>query len=367
MYNFRKNLVGRLQASGCSVVAVGADLDGYELRLRDGGVDFRTVPVPMSGFSPLGDLKLFWAFFRIFRRVRPQVAHMFTIKPVIYGTLAAAAAGVPRRICTVTGLGHAFTESGGLVRFVRIIAEVLYRVALSQAHVVFFQNEDDRELFISRRLVAADKARMVPGSGVDLDRFQPPPGPRPARPVRFLMVTRLIRDKGVMEFVEAAERLAAAGLDVDFRLLGSEDARNPTRLTPEEIVRLRASPVKWLGGVEDVRPALAEADVVVLPSYYREGTPRVLLEAMAMGKPIVTTDAPGCRHLVEPGVNGYLTPVRNASALAEAMARCAASLPDLERMGQAARRFVELNYSETVVLDRCMASYAPWVGETAPP
>ncbi len=353
MHNFRANLLRRLTDEGWRVVALGADLDDYESRLRAEGFDFRSAPVPMKGVSPLGDVALFWSFLCTFRQVRPRVAHMFTIKPVIYGTLAAALAGVPLRICTITGLGHAFSGDRGLVN---LLARLLYRAALSQAHVVFFQNEDDRDLFVTGGLVAESKVRMVPGSGVDLERFQPRASARIQGPTRFLMVSRLLRDKGVMDFVEAAERLTAVGVQAEFHLAGAVDTRNPSGLITAEIARLKASPVKWVGALHDVRPELADADVMVLPSY-REGTPRVLLEGMAMAKPIITTDAPGCRQLVNPGVNGFLIPVRDPAALAQAMGWFLEDPVRRESMGKAARRFVELHYSEDVVLDRFLASY----------
>jgi glycosyltransferase involved in cell wall biosynthesis len=354
LYNFRRNLMGRL-AGGRPVIAVGAELDGFGERLRREGFDFRPLPVPLHGLDPLGDIKLFVSFHALFRRQRPQVAHFFTIKPVIYGTLAAAAAGVPLRVCTVTGLGHAFTDGAPLVR---ALAETLYRLALAKAHVVFFQNEEDLALFLDRRLVSARKARLVPGSGVDLARFAPRPfrPGLPGRPLRFLMLSRLLKEKGVMEFVAAADRLRADGLAADFRLVGALDSRNPTGLTPAQLEALRRSAVVWTGAADDVRPEIEAADVIVLPSY-REGTPRALLEAMAMGRPVIATDAPGCRELARPGVTGERIAPRSAEALAEAARRFIADPGRLASMGAAARALVEARYDEAVVIDRTLQAY----------
>lgn len=360
LHNFRRNLIARVSGDGTPVVALGVELDGFGAKLRAQGVDFRPVPVPMRGVDPLGDARLLWAFYRRFRRLKPRVAHMFTIKPVVYGTLAAAFAGVPVRICTVTGLGHAFTEAGWAVR---TLAETLYRVALAQAHLVFFQNAEDRALFVSRGLVAAEKTQVVSGSGVDLARFRPAPL-RPGlgeRPVRFLMLSRLLREKGVLEFVAAAERLAAEGANAEFRLVGALDTRNPTGLDPADLRRLQRSPVVWSGAVEDVREELEAADVVVLPSY-REGTPRALLEAMAVGRPIVTTDAPGCRDLVQPGVNGFMAPPQDAEGLAEALRRALAAPGAFAAMGRAGRAFVEANYDEAAVIERTLRAYREGLG-----
>jgi glycosyltransferase involved in cell wall biosynthesis len=312
--------------------------------------------VPLRGLSPLGDLKLLWSFYRQLRRAQPAVFHAFTIKPVIYGTLAAVLAGVPRRVCTITGLGHAFTESG---RGVNLLAQMLYRLALGEAHVVFFQNAEDRDLFLRRRLVAVEKTRLVSGSGVDLERFERTPHREGLghRPTRFVMVARLLREKGVMEFMEAAEQARAAGANAEFRLVGAQDTRNPTGLDESQIARLKTSPVEWIGPLEDVRAELAAADVVVLPSY-REGTPRSLLEAMAVGRPVVTTDAPGCRQLVEPGINGLLVPPKTVEPLAAALKQMANMPERLPQMGDAACDFVRRNYDEAGVIEMTISAYA---------
>lgn len=354
LHNFRRNLIHRTKERGASVVALGAELGDFSTRLRDQAVDFRPIPLPIKGLSPLGDFKLTIALFLQFRRLRPRVAHMFTIKPVIYGTLAAAAAGVPVRICTITGLGHAFIDAGPWVRFT---AKTLYRISLATAHIVYFQNQDDHALFIKEGLVSMAKARVVGGSGVDLERFTPQPI-QPGlgeRPIRFLMLSRLIREKGVMEFVAAAAA-AAAIHPMEFRLVGSTDAHNPTDLTPGELETIRTSPVIRHDAVEDVREHLAWADVVVLPSY-REGTPRALLEAMATARAIVTTDAAGCRDLVRAGANGLLVPPRDAGALALAMVELASDATRLTRMGAAGRQIVEVDFDERSVIAVTLDAY----------
>jgi len=357
LYNFRRGLISAIAKRGDGVVALGAELEGYGRRLSDEGVDFRAVPVSLRGLAPLEDLHLFWRFYRTFLQLRPRVAHFFTIKPVIFGVLAAAAAGVPRRVCTITGLGHAFTEGGPLLRWA---AESLYRAALSFAHVVFFQNEEDRALFVARGLVDPAKAHVVAGSGVDLERFAPARLREglPDRPIRFLMLSRLLREKGVMEFVAAATQVRRAGAAAEFRLIGGQDTRNPTALSEHELGLLQASPVAWEGPVDDVRQEIADADVVVLPSY-REGTPRALLEAMAMGRAVISTDAPGCRDVVTPGVTGERVPPRDGHALAEAMLSFVADAERLASFGRAGRAFVETRYDERAVIARTLQAYQP--------
>lgn len=353
LFNFRRRLARDLQDRGVEVLTAGARLEGYEDALASANIPFEHLPVPLRGVAPVEDFNLFLKFLALFRRERPDVVHMFTIKPVIYGTLAAAMAGVPRRVCTITGLGHAFTEAGPVVRG---LVEMLYRWALSSAHVVFFQNADDRDLFVSRRIVDPGKVRMSPGSGVDVAHFAPPTGQRRPGPIRFLMLARLLREKGVVEFMEASEALMSAGDEASFTLVGAQDTRNPTGLSPSELARLAASPVDWRGATDDVRPFIAEADVIVLPSY-REGTARVLLEAMAMGKPVVTTDVPGCANLVSPGTTGLIVPARDPGALAQAMREMIARRAALPTMGKAARAFVEKAYDEARVLELYANSY----------
>jgi glycosyltransferase involved in cell wall biosynthesis len=357
LYNFRRNLIGAAGAGGESVIALGCPVDDYGERLTGQGFVFAPIPVSPRHVAPLEDVKLLAAFYRRFRRLKPRVAHMFTIRPVIYGTLAASLAGVPVRICTITGLGHAFDPAGN--RIVRALVEALYRLALGRAHTVFFQNQDDRDLFVGRGLVRTGKTRVVGGSGVDLSHFPflPLRPGLPERPTRFLMVSRVLKSKGVMEFVEAAERLAASGAAAEFRLVGGYDHTAPSGLTDADMARLERSPVRWPGPTDDVRIELAEADVVVLPSYYREGTPRALLEAMATGRPIITANTPGCRDLVRPGVTGECVPPRDSHALAEAMARMVGDVARLQAMGQAARAFVAEHYDEATVIETTLAAY----------
>jgi glycosyltransferase involved in cell wall biosynthesis len=301
------------------------------------------------------DLRLVVALRRMFRRQRTDVCHAFTIKPAIFATLAAFLARVPVRVVTITGLGYAFTSAGGLMR--RIV-ETLYRIALRFAHVVFFQNKTDRELFIERGLVAREKTRLVAGSGVDTRRFTPASLPcLRGMPPTFLMIGRLLKDKGTLEFQEAAAIVRRQFPQARFLLLGGEDPRNPSRLLESELVSLRCSPnVQLLSEREDVRSVIAESDVVVLPSY-REGLPRSLLEGAAMGRALIATDVPGCRDVVEPGVNGLLVARADAMSLAGAMLHLAHSPQAIEAMGARARTLVVERFDEQKVIDNTLATY----------
>ncbi|MCA1654770.1 MAG: glycosyltransferase family 4 protein, partial [Sphingomonadales bacterium] len=282
---------------------------------------------------------------RLMRARRPAAYLGWTIKPNIYGALAARVTGVPA-ILNVSGLGTAFLGSGLFSRFVGL----LYRVAFQKAHVVFFQNDDDRRLFVQRRLVRPAQARLLPGSGIDLDHFQSAPLP-PGPPV-FLLIARLLGDKGVREYVEAARRLRVDHPALRFQLLGPIDRENRTGVSEQELHSWVAEGVvDYLCTTNDVRPFIAAATIVVLPSY-REGLPRTLLEGAAMGRPLIATDVPGCRDVVEDGINGLQCKVRDPASLAEAMRRMAAlDEGDLRAMGEASRTRIERRFSQQLVAD----------------
>jgi glycosyltransferase involved in cell wall biosynthesis len=283
-------------------------------------------------------------FRSLLKRLRPAAYLSYTIKPNIYGAMAAGVLGIPA-IPNVSGLGTAFLRGGALQRFVTM----LYRVAFRRAPVVFFQNSEDCDVFVNRRIVRADQARILPGSGVDLAHFAPTPPPQ--GPPTFLLVGRMLRDKGVLEFIEAARLLRSVLPHARFQLLGPIDEGNRSAVGHAEIDGwVREGLVEYLGSAEDVRPFIAASTAVVLPSY-REGLPRSLLEASAMERPLIAADVPGCRDIVDEGVNGYLCRVRDAASLADAMRRLA-QMPAEQRlaMAQAARRKVQERFSEELVV-----------------
>jgi glycosyltransferase involved in cell wall biosynthesis len=346
--NFRAGLVSALRSHGFEIVAA-SPVDAHTARLP--GLGCRHVPLAMDnkGTNPLKDIGLFLRYLRLMRSERPDVYLGWTIKPNIYGSLAARLFGIPC-INNVSGLGTAFLRDGWLTR----VARLLYRTALNRSVCVFFQNRDDRDLFVGARLVRAEQARLLPGSGVDLGRFAPaPPAPRPADegPV-FILVARLLWDKGVGEYVKAARRVKARAPQARFRLLGFLDVENRTAV-PRETVEgwEREGLIDYLGATDDVRPHIADADCVVLPSY-REGTPRSLLEAAAMARPLIATDVPGCREVVDDGVNGWLCRARDAEDLADRMLRFVDSSEERRiEMGRQSRLKAERQFDEHVVFD----------------
>jgi glycosyltransferase involved in cell wall biosynthesis len=347
--NFRAGLVRALVAEGYDVLALAPE-DAYSTRLSDLGCRYVPVPMDNKGTSPLQDLRLLLRFRRILRRERVDAFLGYTIKPNTYGSLAAHTLGIPV-INNVSGLGTAFIRETWLTRVVKL----LYRSALGRSRLVFFQNEDDRTLFVEAGLVDAGRTALLPGSGIDLDRYRPASADDPSRDgaFRFLLVARLLWDKGVGEFVEAARLVRARVPGVRFQLLGFLDVENRTAVSRATVEGWVAEGVvEYLGTSDDVRPLLGAADCVVLPSY-REGTPRTLLEAAAMAKPLIATDVPGCREVVDDGRNGYLCPVRDAAGLADRMLRMLEASPEArERMGQDSRAKVEREFDERIVIRR---------------
>jgi len=345
--NFRMGLIRALQAAGHRVVAL-APADAWSERLSDAGVEYRPIEIDRQGLSPIRDLALLRRYWQALREIRPDVFLGYTAKPNVYGSLAAHALGIAV-INNVSGLGTAFIRQGLLTR----IVSALYRRAFRRSSTVFFQNAEDRDLFVAKRIVVPSRARLLPGSGIDTTRFSPSGKPRPEGPFAFLLVARLLWDKGVREYVEAARRVRSEAPEARFRILGFLDVENRTAVPRAEVEAWVAEGlIDYLGQADDVRPAIEDCDCVVLPSY-REGLPRTLLEAAAMGRPIIATDVPGCRHVVEAEVNGLLCAARDPGSLAEAMLRMIrAGEERRSAWGRAGRERVEREFDERIVADR---------------
>ena len=349
LVNFRSGLIAALVSRGFDVVAVAPD-DEYRDRLRELGCRYVPLNMDNQGTHPVKDALLLWRYFVVLRRERPAVILSYTVKPNIYASLAARFTGVTV-INNVSGLGTAFLRGGWLGGIVCS----LYRVALRRSHRVFFQNEEDRQVFIEKRLVAPARTGLLPGSGIDLVHFSPlafdGSSLRNGAGLVFLMVARLLWDKGVLEFVEAARRVKALFPESRFQLLGFLDVKNQTAVGRSDVEAwVKDGVVEYLGTTDDVRPFLADADCVVLPSY-REGTPRSLLEAAAMGRPLLATDVPGCREVVIDGVNGLLCRLRDSEDLAEKiMQMIAMPMSALLQMGQESRRLAEMRFDEQIVI-----------------
>lgn len=306
--------------------------------LRAIGAEPLEVQLVNASISPLALMRSLRELRAVLRLERPDVLISYTIKPVILGALAGRAERIPKIVSLITGVGYAFTGGREIKRVVsKAAATVLYRLALARSDEVIFQNPDDEALFRRLRLIRpGQQTRRVNGSGIDLTHFAP--APLPPSP-SFLMIARLLKDKGIREFAEAAMRLKAVHPEVPITLVGRLDP-SPDSLTQAELDSLVSRGIDFKGELADVRPAIAACSVYVLPSY-REGTPRSVLEAMAMGRAIITTDAPGCRQTVVEGENGLLVPPRDSDALYEAMLRFIREPRLAGRMGPNSRRIAE--------------------------
>ena len=346
LIGFRGAIINDFLRAGLEVHAAAPALSPgspAHCRLSEWGVICHDISLERTGVNPFSDLRAFLALYFLMRRVSADIVFCYTVKPVIYGTLAAWLAKVPHRFALITGLGYAFTgNSSGKRKFVQRFVRLLYSVSMSKVQKVFFQNPDDEALFVELGLLANRvPSVVVNGSGVDLSEFQV--RSVSYSPFTFLLIARLLGDKGVREFVSAAHSIKEIYPGAIFRIVGSVDS-NPDSVSEEEVYAWRKDGVvEFLGRLDDVRPAIECCSVYVLPSY-REGTPRTVLEAMAMGRAIITTDAPGCRETVIDGENGFLVPVKSVDALVEAMTRFIED-PDLAvRMGKRSREIAEEKY-----------------------
>lgn len=359
LFNFRSGLIQTLIKLGYRVTGAGAGGDGFEPKIQAMGVPFVSLPVDKKGINPLADIKLFWAFFLFYKREKPEIVHHFTIKPVIYGSIAARLARVPLIINTIPGLGYVFSQDAPI--WLKVMVKRAYQIALARAHYTFFQNRDDLNLFLESRLVTPKNTAVLPGSGVDLIHFSPLPvlaEKNRDNSITFLLVSRLLREKGIYEFVSAAREIRKEYPLIKFHLLGKRDERNPSVIPEKDLDRWEAEGiVHWLGEANDVRPIMAEADVVVLPSYYREGIPRSLLEAAAMEKPIITTRAIGCREAVDDRITGLLISGKNVQALIEAMVYLIHNPGERRKMGKAGREKMIREFDEKNVIQKTVEVY----------
>lgn len=320
--NFRGALLRDLKANGHDVVAVAPDENAaVERDLAAWGIGLRIVPMARTGTNPLKDAALLSAYMRLMTAEKPDLVLAYTQKPIIYGGIAARLLCVPRFFALMSGLGYVFSEDSKARKGLRWAVTRLYREAVRRSRGVFVFNADDRQEMIDLGIVTRrQNVIQVPGSGIDLERFRLEPLPRGR--LRFLLVGRLMRDKGIYEFVEAARQLKLDNPEVEFCVLGHYERDNPTGIDEVECARLaRQYPVQFIPGTSDVRPYLASCSVFVLPSYYREGLPRTILEAMATGRPVITTDMPGCREPIIEGENGFLVSPRDVTSLKAAMQR----------------------------------------------
>lgn len=355
--NFRGPLVQAMVSQGVTVYALAPDYDDAS---RAAVLALGAVPVgylmSRAGMNPLRDVMGLFHLVIQLRRLKLDATLSYFIKPVIYGTLASFLAAVPKRFAMIEGAGYVFTDDEKPTWHRRILRDFvtrLYRLALGKANKVFMLNPDDRELFVKEGMVSARKVQLLDGIGLELNYFRV--AGFKTQLACFILVARLIREKGIYNYIEAARKVKVIHPEARFILVGNVDL-NPGSVSELEIREwVREGVIEWPGQVTDVRPWIAEANVFVLPSYYREGLPRSTQEAMAMGRPVITTDAPGCRETVEQGVNGFMVPVRDSDALAQVMLIFVKQPELITPMGAASRRMAEARFDvhkiNTVILE----------------
>jgi glycosyltransferase involved in cell wall biosynthesis len=326
--------------------------------IRSSGIRVLPLDVPRNGKSPMGELRAVHALYRIYRSERPDIVHHVALKPVVYGSLAAAMAGVPAVVNAVAGLGHAFTSRDATARILRLPLSAALRGALNRyGSRTIVQNPDDRRFLVERLGVAEERVMLIRGAGVDLARFAPVA--EPAGPVLVICAARMLRGKGIEDFVAAAGRLRREGMPARFAIVGGPDPGNPGSISRSRLEAWhRSGDVEWWGHRDDMPSVLASAHVICLPSYYGEGVPKVLLEAAACARPIVTTDVPGCREVVSHGENGLLLPPRDVTALGEALGLLIMDPRRRAEMGACGRARAETLFDERQVTSETLRVYA---------
>jgi glycosyltransferase involved in cell wall biosynthesis len=350
IYNFRMNFVKALLENGHEVHTI-APVDDYTRLLTEVGCIHHPVRMDSRGANPIKDSALIVELYTIYRKVRPEIVLHYTIKPNVYGTLAATMLGIPV-INNVCGLGTVFLKDN----LVSAVAIFLYKISFRFAKKVFFQNSDDLKLFLDKKLVRKDAVDLVPGSGIDLQKFQPMDFKRNKK-FTFLLIARMISDKGIYEYIQAIKKLRANGVDACFQVLGAMDPKHKRGIQKEVIEGwISNGTIEYLGTTDDVRAFIEKADCVVLPSY-REGTPRTLLEAASSCKPIIATDVPGCNHVVVNNYNGFLCRMKDSQDLADKM-RSMSNLVDetLRQLGLNGRAKIEAEYDESIVINKYLAA-----------
>jgi glycosyltransferase involved in cell wall biosynthesis len=356
LLNFRAGLISELVRLGYEVIAV-APADEYVLKLELLGCRFVNLKMDNQGTNPIHDLFLIWRYLKLINVEKPNLCLFYTVKPNVFGSLASSFCGIPY-INNVAGLGAVFISGGWLKQ----VVSILYKIAFRNSSKVFFQNKDDLNLFRDNGLISYQLTDVLPGSGINLNHFSPEEKVTVSpinSPFQFLFMARMLKDKGVVEYVNAAQMLKKSGVNAEFCLLGFLDVQNPAAISREQMKKWTEQGfVRYLGVSDDVRAHISQADCIVLPSY-REGTPRSLLEAAAMAKPIITTNVVGCKEVVSDGENGIFCEVKNALDLACKMEQMLLLSDDQRRlMGQKGRLKMEQEFDEKIVVEKYLQSIA---------
>lgn len=343
MYNFRKDLLKTLLTNGYSITVIAPFDLHFTSKIKDIGCDFINIEIDAKGSNIISDLKLIIHFLKIYKKLKPSFIFHYTIKPNIYGSIAAKILNIPH-IAVITGLGYTFLNRN----FVSFFAKLLYKISLTSAKQIWFLNQDDKNLFISKKILKADRCRILNGEGINLEEYHPQEKENNIK--SFLLIARLLWDKGVREYVEAARLLKKANLNVQFNIIGYTGVNNPSAVEEKDVTAWQnEGTINYLGSTNNIISYIANSSCIVLPSY-REGLSRVLLEAASMSRPIVATNITGCKEIVDDGISGYLCEVKNAQSLADKM-QIIISLSEeqLNIMGSKGREKVTREFDQKII------------------
>ena len=349
MFNFRENLLKSLIDSGYKVIVI-APRDNFSNKLESEiGVEYHDIEMNRRGLHPLKEIVLLYKMFNSYKKINPDLIFHYTIKPNIYGSLISGLLRIPS-VAITTGLGYAFIENNLITKFIKL----LYKIAFKFSREVWFLNKDDLNHFINNRIVSIKKTFLLNGEGIDITKFRPMKTGSNGKPISFILIARMLWDKGVAEFVEAAKIVKnKSKLNIKFKLLGPADDDNPSAISKKQLLKWQEEGlIEYLGITENVLTYINDSSCVVLPSY-REGIPRTLLEASCMGKPIITTDAVGCKDVVEDGVTGFICKIKDPDDLADKISLIM-NLSDSERiiMGNKGHEKIVKEYNEKEVIDK---------------
>jgi len=347
VYNFRLNLLKKLQENGYKITVISPK-DEYSIKLKNEGFNYIDLKMNNDSTNIFRELKLIFHLFKVYKKVNPDIILQYTIKPNIYGTLVATLLNIPV-INNISGLGTIFLKEKIIYKFARL----LYRLILRFPKKVFFQNKYDHERFLNQKLVRLENSETIPGSGIDINRFHPIVSNESKSEFYFLMIARLIKDKGLIEYIEAIKIVKKFYPSAKFQLIGSLYIGNPTAITKSELNSwINEGLIEYLGVTDNIEKVISKVDCVVLPSY-REGLSRVLLEAASMEKPIITTDVPGCKDVVDDGINGYLCKVRNSEDLSKKMMiMLSLSVDKRKKMGEKSREKIIAEFNEDILINK---------------
>lgn len=338
LFWFRMDMMKEFIKNGHTTIAIGPESeDEWNYKFKEHDIEYQQIYVDRNGVNPLKDIKTIIQLHKFMKREKPDKVFAYQAKTIIYGSIAAKLNGITEVYPLIAGLGSIFRGTGFKNKIIKLIMAIQYWIACKYSKKVFFQNRDDKSEFINNGLLGKEKAVIINGSGVNLEKFKPVKLPQENT---FLFIGRLIKDKGIMEYLEACKIVKTKYYDVRCLLVGPYDS-NPSALKPEELKPyIDGEIIEYFGEKKDVRPFIAQCSTYVLPSYH-EGTPKTVLEAMAMGRPIITTDAPGCRETVIDGLNGFLVPVKDSEKLARKMIWMIEHKEEVEKMGQESRKICE--------------------------